>query len=1071
MQLDQNKRATPQPLIEALEPRILFSADIFGGAIDNPADDPLANLLDETAAALAQQHTQQLRGEANPYDSEPGEEQAPLAAPLAEKTLRLELVFIDTDVPDYQQILDDLLAARDEGRRLEIILLDNGRDGVEQITEALQQHQGVDAIHLISHGDEATVDLGNVQLSQQNLAGYQAQLRAWGQFLADEADILIYGCNLAATAEGQTLIDRLARLTDSDIAASDDLTGNRLQGGDWELEYRAGSIETALALSAELQQQWTGLLAMVAGNDSASTSEDSELNVPAPGVLANDSSSKPGHVLDFDAGQDDNTADNNWKDLNGTNGQNWQLRPGATHTNTPTTALPGITGAFQFNGSGATTSHYQNLSGDITQSSASIELWAKPNTLSGQQVLFEAGGTNGGPNGGGTVIYLDGPTLNLYVEHQGTSAQVSVNLGSLGLDNPPGDFLQVVAVVDLAADRIELFVNGASVGSAAYTANDWAGNGANALGTVNGNAAGGFSGDFNGDVAKFRVYQSALTAGEVTGNYQAVASPPPQVTAVNGSVPAVGNQITLTSGALVTVNADGSYSYNPNGRFDYLAAGETATDSFTYRVTDDSGASDTATVTITINGVNDAPQVSTTGTPLSYTENDSATAIDPALSLADVDSANLSGATVTLSGNYASGEDLLAFTNQNGISGSWNASTGTLTLSGVSSLANYEAALRSITYFNNSDDPSTATRTVTFVVNDGAADSSAATRAIAITAVNDAPTSTPVTLAPIAEDSGARLITQAQLLANASDPDGPALTASGLAISSGAGSLVDNGDGTWSYTPAADDDSAVSFSYSINDGSLSTTGSASLDITPVNDGPLPAPPILSPQSPPPEPETDGSSAPKSVPAKPAEAAPADPLPAGNPLPDGTSGLSPIDDLVLAPILKDAVGPADQGQARSYGHAELKEPTLTPKSIDLLNLDLSPLAAQTLQSLLMKAAIDNPAFIQALDEMQRELDQLAEAQTQKTQIKTEAMVGVTMSLTAGFISWILRTGTLMASFLAASPLWRQFDPLPILGNGAPTDGGNDAQSNAVKEYDKAEKLFESQTRTSQDRIEK
>ena len=60
-----------------------------------------------------------------------------------------------------------------------------------------------------------------------------------------------------------------------------------------------------------------------------------------------------------------------------------------------------------------------------------------------------------------------------------------------------------------------------------------------------------------------------------------------------------------------------------------------------------------------------------------------------------------------------------------------------------------------------------------------------------------------MTLAAIAEDSGARLITQAQLLANATDVDGPSLTAINLAIASGNGTLVDNGNGTWSYTPAA----------------------------------------------------------------------------------------------------------------------------------------------------------------------------------------------------------------------------------------------------------------------------
>ena len=110
---------------------------------------------------------------------------------------------------------------------------------------------------------------------------------------------------------------------------------------------------------------------------------------------------------------------------------------------------------------------------------------------------------------------------------------------------------------------------------------------------------------------------------------------------------------------------------------------------------------------------------------------------------------------------------------------------------------------------------------------------------VVINGVNDAPTTTAVTLATIAEDSGTRIITQAELLANASDVDNTKaqLTATGLTIATGNGSLVDNNDGTWTYTPALNDDSSVSFSYTVTDGNLSAAGSASLDITPVNDAP------------------------------------------------------------------------------------------------------------------------------------------------------------------------------------------------------------------------------------------
>jgi VCBS repeat-containing protein len=79
------------------------------------------------------------------------------------------------------------------------------------------------------------------------------------------------------------------------------------------------------------------------------------------------------------------------------------------------------------------------------------------------------------------------------------------------------------------------------------------------------------------------------------------------VTAVNGSGAAVGNQIALASGALLTLNADGSYTYDPNGQFESLGVGDDGADSFTYTISDGSGGSDTATVNITITGVNDAP--------------------------------------------------------------------------------------------------------------------------------------------------------------------------------------------------------------------------------------------------------------------------------------------------------------------------------------------------------------------------------------------------------------------------------------------------------------------------------
>ncbi|WP_238179899.1 tandem-95 repeat protein, partial [Methylobacterium oxalidis] len=136
----------------------------------------------------------------------------------------------------------------------------------------------------------------------------------------------------------------------------------------------------------------------------------------------------------------------------------------------------------------------------------------------------------------------------------------------------------------------------------------------------------------------------------------------------------------------------------------------------------------------------------------------------------------------------------------------------------------------------------TGTDTFTYTVTDGQGNESTATATVTVTigAINDAPTAAPVTLAPIAEDSGARVITAAELLAGASDLDTPAssLSITTLTLTSSSGSLVNNPDGTWTFTPETNDDTSASFSYTVSDGSLEASSTASLDITPVNDAPL-----------------------------------------------------------------------------------------------------------------------------------------------------------------------------------------------------------------------------------------
>ena len=103
--------------------------------------------------------------------------------------------------------------------------------------------------------------------------------------------------------------------------------------------------------------------------------------------------------------------------------------------------------------------------------------------------------------------------------------------------------------------------------------------------------------------------------------------------------------------------------------------------------------------------------------------------------------------------------------------------------------------------------------------------------------VNDAPAVIAIDLGNIAEDNG-RLITQADLLAGATDLDGDTLSAVTLAITTGSGVLIDNANGTWTFTPTADWNGAVSFSFNVDDGTtITTANTAALVVDAVNDMP------------------------------------------------------------------------------------------------------------------------------------------------------------------------------------------------------------------------------------------
>ncbi len=194
------------------------------------------------------------------------------------------LVVVDARVAEMDGFTLDLPAnvtvrvvARDE----------SGLDAVGQVlTESGQRY---DTIHIISHGTPGSLTLGNETIAGGSLSDAQREkLLAWAPSLTDEADILLYGCDIAAGNEGEAFITELAHLTGADIAASTDATGAADKGGDWNLERTTGAIETpALNLAG-----FDGLLAATAVIDTGTaetrkTTEDTPLVISGVTVSGN----------------------------------------------------------------------------------------------------------------------------------------------------------------------------------------------------------------------------------------------------------------------------------------------------------------------------------------------------------------------------------------------------------------------------------------------------------------------------------------------------------------------------------------------------------------------------------------------------------------------------------------------------------------------------------------------------------------------------------------------------------------------------------------------------------------
>ncbi|MEZ6061185.1 MAG: DUF4347 domain-containing protein [Planctomycetaceae bacterium] len=347
-----------------------------------------------------------------------------------------------------------------------------------------------------------------------------------------------------------------------------------------------------------------GSPAVTANDDDYSTTENTVLNISAAGVLSNDTQGPPpvaGNTLGYNAASDTN-GDDVWDNGTGTSGFDWDFSGGGvTYTTTPTTTNSNISAAWVFDGTGGGfTDAFESIAGNPTDDPASFEIWFNPSDPIGQELIFETGG-----NGQGTSLSLNGTTLELLVTKGAATALATYDLTTEILAN---EFIHVTGVVDNASavPDVYLYVNGTLVDSVMDVAGltFWANFDASGLGSVNGTTGTSNTSSFQGEIAAFRLYESALTATEVLTNFQSV-------TQAEGSVLTATDLNTSGTVGAVTLNSDGSFTYTPQ-------IGFSGVDTFRYTA-DNGGNSSTATVTITVIDTNDPP-LADAGGPYSINE-------------------------------------------------------------------------------------------------------------------------------------------------------------------------------------------------------------------------------------------------------------------------------------------------------------------------------------------------------------------------------------------------------------------------------------------------------------------
>ena len=113
-----------------------------------------------------------------------------------------QVALIDARIEGISQLVTDLQRDNLEGR-VDVVVYQGGDDVLQQLTDFISEYRGLDAIHWIPHGDAGAVELGSQFLTASNADRYADLFTSWQNSLNDDADLLVYSCNVAAFEDGR----------------------------------------------------------------------------------------------------------------------------------------------------------------------------------------------------------------------------------------------------------------------------------------------------------------------------------------------------------------------------------------------------------------------------------------------------------------------------------------------------------------------------------------------------------------------------------------------------------------------------------------------------------------------------------------------------------------------------------------------------------------------------------------------------------------------------------------------------------------------------------------------------